>query len=101
MNKSTKGMMIAASVASLLASGLVMAGGSAAKAEPKVHCTGINACRGHGECAGDGHGCHGGNSCKGKGWIDVSAKECKEKGGSVMGQEKKSTPAPKAASAPM
>ena len=101
MNKSTKGMMIAASVASLLASTMVMAGGSAPKAEAKVHCAGINACKGLGECAGDGHGCAGANSCKGKGWIDVSAKECTEKKGTVVGQEKKSAPAPKAASAPM
>jgi len=101
MNKSTKGMMIAASVATLLASGVVMAGGSAPKAEPKVHCAGINACKSQGECAGDGHGCAGANTCKGKGWVDVSPKECADKKGTVMGQEKKSTPAPKAASAPM
>jgi len=102
MNKTSKGMMIAASVATLLASGTLMAGGSAAKTEAKVHCAGINACKGHGECAGDGHGCAGGNSCKGKGWVDVSAKECTEKKGTVMGQEKKSAPAASAAaSAPM
>jgi hypothetical protein len=103
MNKTSKGMMIAASVATLLASGTLLAGGgSAPKAEAKVHCTGINACKGHGECAGDGHGCAGGNSCKGKGWVDVSAKECADKKGTVMGQEKKSAPASSAAaSAPM
>ena len=28
--------------------------------------------------------CQGANSCKGKGWIELSEKECKEKGGKPM-----------------
>jgi hypothetical protein len=100
MNKSTKGMMIAASVATLLAGSLVMAD-SSAKVETDVHCAGVNACKAHGECAGDGHGCGGKNSCKGKGWVTLSAKECKAKGGSVAGEKKSAPASSAAASAPM
>ncbi len=51
-----------------------------------VKCSGINSCAGKGQCAAaDGsHDCSGKNSCKGKGWIETSAKECAEKGGTVQ-----------------
>lgn len=51
----------------------------------KVHCMGINSCKGKSECAVDGaHGCSGANECKGKGWITVTMKECNEKKGKVV-----------------
>ena len=55
-----------------------------------VKCQGINECAGKGECAGknaDGteHDCQGKGSCKGQSWITVpSAKECTDKGGTVI-----------------
>jgi hypothetical protein len=52
-------------------------------AEAKIHCQGINACKGHGECAGAGHDCAGKNECKGKGWITTTEADCKAKGGTV------------------
>ena len=44
-------------------------------------CHGINACKGKGECGGEGHECAGNNSCKGKGWIKMSKAACKKKKG--------------------
>lgn len=83
--KTTKGMLIAASAAALLASTGLFADDSAAKTD-NVQCAGINTCKGHGECAAadKSHGCAGMNTCKGKGWVSVSAKECKTKGGKVV-----------------
>lgn len=44
-------------------------------------CSGINSCKGQGECGGAGHSCKGKNDCKGKGWISASQDDCKGKGG--------------------
>lgn len=50
---------------------------SAAKGE----CWGINACKGQGECGGQGHACAGKNACKGKGWLGLTKQDCEAKGG--------------------
>ncbi len=42
----------------------------------KVHCEGVNACKGHGECKTAHNECGGLNSCKGKGWVSMSEAEC-------------------------
>jgi len=65
------------------------ASGGGAKAEAAggsetVHCGGINSCKGQGACAGNDNSCKALNECKGKGWVDTSAADCKEKGGSVV-----------------
>jgi hypothetical protein len=62
--------------------------------EAKVKCAGINACKGKGGCAGANNGCGGKNECKGKGWIEVSAKECTAKKGTVVA-DKDAKPADK------
>jgi len=97
MNSKT-GFLIAASAAALLASTGLVAGGSAAAAKEKIHCAGINGCKGHAECATPGgNGCAGMNSCKGKGWVSTTEADCKAKGGTVMTMEGS---APAAMSAP-
>lgn len=89
MNKSMKGFVIASAVASLFATS-ALAGDKAApkkdaKVAAKVKCLGVNECKGKGEC-GDakGNSCAGTNECKAKGWIQISEKECKAKGGSIL-----------------
>lgn len=52
--------------------------------EAKVKCGGINSCKGKGSCSGASNGCAGQNGCKGKGWTEVTAKECKDKKGTVV-----------------
>jgi hypothetical protein len=80
-----KGTLIAASVAGLFASvGASMALAGEKKDGDEVICSGINACKGHGTCAGAGHGCAGKNGCKGQGNSKVSKKECMDKGGKVV-----------------
>lgn len=84
MNKAKKKMLLAASVAGILAvTGMVSSG--TVYAEDGVACAGINACKGQGACGGKGHGCAGMNACKGEGWIMVENEAaCTEQGGEVV-----------------
>jgi len=85
MKSPLKGTLIAAAVAGLfLANGAMAA--DAEKSEAKgIKCSGVNACKGHGACAGAGHECAGKNACKGQGVEKMSAaKECTDKGGKVV-----------------
>jgi hypothetical protein len=84
MKTSVKGAVIAAAVAGIFTARLALAdeAGKGA-AEAKVHCQGINACKGHGECGGASHDCAGKNECKGKGWVSASEADCKAKGGTI------------------
>ena len=47
-----------------------------AKEEAKVHCDGVNACKGHSACQTATNACKGQNSCKGKGWLLLSKSGC-------------------------
>ncbi|MBI3770580.1 MAG: hypothetical protein HY271_19090 [Deltaproteobacteria bacterium] len=82
MNKKV-GILIAGAAA-----GLILSGAVSARADEKmgsdVFCSGINSCKGKGACAGAGNACAGQNGCKGKGVVKSNAKECKEKGGTVV-----------------
>ena len=73
-----KGALVAAMAAGLFAAGAPLA---ASAADAKVHCQGVNSCKGKSACATATSGCSGQNSCKGKGWIEMTEKECKAKGG--------------------
>lgn len=54
----------------------------------KVHCLGVNACKGKSECGVDGkHGCAGQNACKGQGWITLAKKDCLKKKGTVVAEK--------------
>ena len=89
MNRTTKGAVIALGVAALFSARGAFAGsddkaaGHDAKKEAKVRCTGVNECKGKGECATGGNSCGGSNECKGKGVVMMGADKCKEKGGTV------------------
>src|ERR1700687_157795 len=84
MHTHVKGGMTAAAFAGLFLAKGALAQGEAPKAEAaKVHCQGVNACKGQGACGGAGHDCAGKNECKGKGWGEMSAADCKTKGGTV------------------
>src|SRR5438876_11415702 len=100
MNKVT-GAVVASLVAGLFAANALAADKGAKDAKDtkttsaKVKCTGMNDCKGKGECNGDGHACAGHNDCKGKGWVTVAdAKTCTDKGGKVV-SDAKPEPAPK------
>jgi hypothetical protein len=76
-----RGSMIAAMAAGMFLSALPAT--SSAGDAAKVHCQGVNSCKGQGACNSASNSCAGKNSCKGKGWIELSAKDCKAKRGTV------------------
>jgi hypothetical protein len=81
-NAKLSGAVLAVAAAGLFLSG--MAGAVAAEpTEAKVQCAGVNSCKGKSECSSARNGCKGQNACKGQGWLTLSAKECKAKGGTV------------------
>ena len=84
-----KGAVIAAALGSMLASGGAVAKEKAKKASTSaVKCAGVNECKGHGSCASANNACKGQNGCKGQGVVDASAKDCKDKGGTVVADNK-------------
>jgi uncharacterized membrane protein len=85
MKSPLKGALIAAAVAGLFMANAARAADEGKSEAKEVKCAGINACKGHGACAGAGHGCAGKNACKGQGWEKVSStQECTDKGGKVV-----------------
>jgi hypothetical protein len=42
----------------------------------KVHCSGVNSCKGTSECKSAKNSCKGMNSCKGTGWVAMTQAEC-------------------------
>ena len=77
----TKGALIAAMAAGLFSAGTPLI--ASAGDDAKVHCQGVNGCKGKGSCHSASNSCAGQNGCKGKGWVEMSEKECKDKGGKV------------------
>jgi hypothetical protein len=69
----TKGALIAAAAAGLFLAG-APAASSAADSAAKVHCEGVNSCKGKGACNSKSNSCAGKNSCKGKGGCNVPVK---------------------------
>lgn len=87
MKSPLRGALIAAAVAGLFVAGAAMAADEGKSEAKTIKCEGSNACKGHGACAGAGHGCAGKNACKGQGWEKVSsADQCTEKGGKVVNE---------------
>jgi hypothetical protein len=88
MDRKSKGALVAISVAALFSAGQAFAGshegGGEKKQDAKVKCMGANECAGKGGCASAHNECAGKNSCKGMGVMQMSADECKEKGGKVV-----------------
>ena len=76
------GAAIAISAAQLF----VADGGIAAAADQekaKIHCSGVNACKGKSECSSAKNGCKGQNECKGQGWVSMTENACVTKGGTA------------------
>lgn len=82
MQKSTS-FMLAAATAALFAGGLTATTAVHAE-EAKVHCGGINSCKGTSDCKTAENSCKGQNVCKGHGFKAVSKAECDAKGGKVI-----------------
>ncbi|AKV00072.1 hypothetical protein AKJ09_06735 [Labilithrix luteola] len=84
---SVSGAIVAGAVASLFAAAPIA---SAQTPGGKVHCEGINSCKGQGACKSAANDCKGKNGCKGKGFVLTDTeKECLDKGGKPVQPEPK------------
>jgi hypothetical protein len=85
MRTHVKGAVIATAVAGMFVvkGAFAQAYRNAEELAAKVHCEGVNECKGKGSCKSENNACSGKNDCKGKGWIAMSAEDCKAKGGTV------------------
>jgi uncharacterized membrane protein len=57
--------------------------GVAVAASDKVHCYGVNECKGTADCKTAEHACKGQNSCKAQGFKGTAAGECLSKNGTI------------------
>jgi hypothetical protein len=71
--KSLSGAAIATAAALLFST---VAVSTAAAEEAKMHCDGVNSCKGTSACKSATNACKGQNSCKGKGFLEMTAKDC-------------------------
>jgi uncharacterized membrane protein len=77
--------LVRAAIAGILGAGIAAAGSAAQNpGDQKVHCWGVNSCKGQGSCNSKHNSCGGQNSCKGQGYLEMSQKDCKAKGGSTQ-----------------
>lgn len=44
--------------------------------EAKIHCAGVNGCKGTSDCKTDKNACKGQNACKGTGFKELSKADC-------------------------
>jgi uncharacterized membrane protein len=81
-SKQAMGIALAMAAAGLLnTTSLVNAAESSA--DSKVHCYGVNKCKGHNDCKTASNACKGHAACKGQGFVAVSEKACDHLGGKV------------------
>jgi hypothetical protein len=79
--KKVTGAALAVAAAGLFLGGAASTVSAAETA--KIHCVGLNACKGTSDCKTASNACKGKNECKGQGFTAMTAEECKAKGGKI------------------
>jgi hypothetical protein len=74
--KNHTGAAIATAAAMLFGTAFVTT--AFAAEEAKIHCDGVNSCKGQSGCKTAKNACRGQNACKGQGFLEMTDKECKE-----------------------
>jgi hypothetical protein len=74
MRKNSTGVALATAAAMLFGTALTSTAFAAEAA--KIHCTGVNSCKGQSACKSANNSCKGQNSCKGKGFLEMTKAEC-------------------------
>lgn len=87
MNYSTRSTGLALATAAAMLFGSVVAGPANAE-EAKIHCTGVNGCKGQSACATAKNSCQGQNSCKGQGFLVLTQKDCDAAKAKIAQEEK-------------
>ena len=81
-NYTRSGAALAIAAVSLALAGAAM---PVAAATGKVHCLGVNSCKGKSDWMTPKNTCAGMNACKGQGWVfKDSEKACLDEGGKVI-----------------
>ena len=75
--------LFALSAAAFAATPPAGSSGVAVAANDKVHCYGLNSCKGQADCKTSVNSCKGQGSCKGLGFKGTAAAECLTKGGII------------------
>ena len=70
-----------AAAAALFALTVVMPTAASANEDAKIHCYGVNTCKGSSDCKTASNECKGMNVCKGHGFKEMTAEACKTAGG--------------------
>lgn len=80
----------AAASAALIAIAAINAAPAIAESgkDVKVHCYGVNSCKGSSDCKTAEHACKGQNACKGHGFKEMTAEACTAAGGSTTEAKK-------------
>ena len=74
MRLKNSGVAVATAAAMLF--GTAMVSTAMAGTDAKIHCDGVNACKGQSACKTANNACKGQNSCKGKGFTEMTKAEC-------------------------
>jgi uncharacterized membrane protein len=74
--KSRSFVLASAAAALFLAGAVHSANADEGKEAAKIHCDGVNQCKGQSDCATATNQCKGQNSCKGKGFLSMTEAEC-------------------------
>lgn len=80
----------AAASAALIAIAAINAAPAVAESgkDAKVHCYGVNSCKGSSDCKTAEHACKGQNDCKGHGFKEMTAEACTAAGGTTTEAKK-------------
>ena len=73
MTKTLSGAAIASAAALLFSVATIT---TASADEAKMHCDGVNACKGQSSCKSAKNSCKGQNSCKRQGFVEMTQKDC-------------------------
>jgi hypothetical protein len=79
--KKLSGAAVAAAAAALFISGCASMSQPSDAQTAKVHCFGVNSCKGQSDCKSAYNSCKGLNACKGKGFVAMTKPECDAAGG--------------------
>jgi len=75
MRMKNSGVAVATAAAMLFGTGFASAA-LADGSDAKIHCNGVNACKGQSACKSANNACKGQNSCKGKGFMEMTKADC-------------------------
>jgi hypothetical protein len=78
-----KSLTLASAAALVALTAMATVPTTASAEDAKVHCYGVNSCKGESDCKSGNHECKGENSCKGEGFKALTKADCTAQHGSL------------------